>query len=179
LPNGGLLLAFFVGIGIDLLRDGVRDLRRVGGKEEPPSFPVWLRKQGDDISVQDALDDYIAIYNLDEQVDDVPEDLTRQRVEIALLEQLRTMYGKSVSPEFSDLLYHKKLALGLGEDGLKMKREGRKAILEALHNSESIGDTKIRFRCPQCQTKYSALLDQAGRQANCKNCGKAIEVPKP
>jgi len=38
---------------------------------------------------------------------------------------------------------------------------------------------KIQFTCPNCQTKYSALPAQAGKQGTCKNCGGHITVPKP
>ena len=37
---------------------------------------------------------------------------------------------------------------------------------------------KIQFSCSNCQTKYSALPDQAGQQGLCKNCGAKITVPK-
>ncbi len=37
---------------------------------------------------------------------------------------------------------------------------------------------KIQFTCPNCQAKYSALPDQAGKQGTCKNCGGNITVPK-
>lgn len=131
-----------------------------------------------DISVQDALDLYIATYSLIEQVDDVPEDLARQREEVVLLEQCRTMYGESVSPEFSGLFVTKKLALQAAEDLLEMKRFSRSANVSRIARAESTGDTKkIHFQCPQCQAKYSALLGQVGKKGKCKKCGGAIEVP--
>ena len=37
---------------------------------------------------------------------------------------------------------------------------------------------KIQFTCSNCQTKYSALPDQAGQRGLCKNCGAIIKVPK-
>ncbi len=36
---------------------------------------------------------------------------------------------------------------------------------------------KIQFTCSNCQTKYSALPDQAGQRGLCKNCGASITVP--
>lgn len=35
----------------------------------------------------------------------------------------------------------------------------------------------IRFRCPNCQTKYSAQAEQSGKEGNCKKCGARIKVP--
>ncbi len=110
------------------------DARR---QEEPQKFPAWLQQQSDDISIQDALDKYIDTYIPVEQIDDVPKDLAKQRVEIALLEQLATKYGESVSPEFNDLLFHKKIALQMGEDGFQMKCKSQKAIREAMRRANS------------------------------------------
>ncbi len=36
---------------------------------------------------------------------------------------------------------------------------------------------KISFRCPNCQTKYSALPSQAGKRGVCKNCNTPLTVP--
>lgn len=38
---------------------------------------------------------------------------------------------------------------------------------------------KISFACPNCQTKYSARHQQAGKEGNCKTCGVKIVVPNP
>jgi len=37
---------------------------------------------------------------------------------------------------------------------------------------------KIHFKCPNCDTKYSALVKQAGKEGKCKNCGSKITVPR-
>jgi len=58
-------------------------------------------------------------------------------------------------------------------------REEKRTIRETMGHDESTDDTKIRFRCPHCQAKYSALLAQVGKQSRCKKCGGRIEVPKP
>lgn len=44
--------------------------------------------------------------------------------------------------------------------------------------SEQESTMKIHFTCGNCQTKYSALPDQAGKKGKCKNCGAKIVVPK-
>ena len=36
---------------------------------------------------------------------------------------------------------------------------------------------KIKFSCPNCQTKYSALLNQAGKEGICKKCKASLTVP--
>lgn len=37
-------------------------------------------------------------------------------------------------------------------------------------------DNKIHFRCPNCQTKYVAITDQAGKEGKCKKCEAKIVV---
>lgn len=37
---------------------------------------------------------------------------------------------------------------------------------------------EIQFHCINCQTKYSAKPDQAGKEGQCKNCGAKITVPQ-
>lgn len=37
---------------------------------------------------------------------------------------------------------------------------------------------EIQFYCTKCQTKYSAKLDQAGKEGQCKNCDAKITVPQ-
>lgn len=37
---------------------------------------------------------------------------------------------------------------------------------------------KISFNCPNCQTKYSAAPEHAGRAGKCQKCGARIVVPK-
>lgn len=38
---------------------------------------------------------------------------------------------------------------------------------------------RIQFKCPNCQTKYSALPEQAGKEGRCKNCSNKLVVPEP
>ena len=36
----------------------------------------------------------------------------------------------------------------------------------------------IAFKCPLCNAPYSVKDEYSGRQANCKKCGGAMQVPK-
>ena len=50
-----------------------------------------------------------------------------------------------------------------------------------MHISQILGKVlleRIQFTCPDCQTKYSALPELAGKEGKCKNCGAHIVVPK-
>lgn len=110
----------------------------LGSQDAPPSFPVWLCRQEDNaLSVQDALDDYIAQYGLLEQTGDVPKDLARQRLEVALLEEWIATYAQDTPPEFKNLLHLKRLALQGGENLFRMRRDSRKLIEEAMRRTQS------------------------------------------
>jgi len=37
---------------------------------------------------------------------------------------------------------------------------------------------EIQFHCSNCQTKYSAKIDQSGKEGQCKNCDAKITVPQ-
>lgn len=116
---------------------GLKQSSEARQPEKPQAFPAWLHQQGDDVSIQDALDEYINTHISFEQIDDVQMDLARQRAEVELLEQLATKYGESVSPEFNDLLSNKKFVLEKREDLIQMKCESQKAIQEAVRRTNS------------------------------------------
>ena len=106
-------------------------------QKEPEKFPEWLQQQipnCDDLSIQEALDIYIEVFMTVEQIDDsseISKILPIQRIEVDLLEQLASKYGESASPEFKDLLFHKKLVLKMNEDFHKTTCETQKILQDA------------------------------------------------
>ena len=58
-----------------------------------------------------------------------------------------------------------------------IENERNKTTQEKIRHNESTDDTRIHFRCPHCQAKYSASRKQKGKKGDCKTCGKMIEVP--
>lgn len=116
---------------------GFKQSSEAGQQKEPEKFPEWLQQQilyCDDLSIQDALDIYIDIFMPVEQIDSmskVSKNLPKQRIEVDLLEQLATKYGESASPEFKDLLFHKKLSLKMSEDFHQTTCETQKIIQDA------------------------------------------------
>ncbi len=116
---------------------GLKQSSEARQQEKPQAFPAWLHQQGDDISIQDALDEFIDTYISFEQIDDAQKDLAKQRAEVELLEQLATKYGESMSPEFGDLLSNKKFVLEKREGLIQMKCESQKAIQEARRRTNS------------------------------------------
>jgi predicted membrane protein len=102
-----------------------RTLARTTPATEPKPIPfmLWVQQQEEDISVQDALDRYIAQYGSAVPPPGVPEALARQRAEVSLLEEFMAVLGDSASTEFNSLLFQKRAALASREQTFKMTQE--------------------------------------------------------
>jgi ribosomal protein S27E len=62
------------------------------------------------------------------------------------------------------------------QEKLGFKRESENITKDQISDSAP-AETRVHFRCPECQTKYSALPAKAGSEGTCKNCGTTITVP--
>ena len=45
------------------------------------------------------------------------------------------------------------------------------------YSKNALGKPTVRFQCPGCQTRLTALLEEAGSVESCPTCGQGFRVP--
>jgi len=97
---------------------------------------------------------------------------------VAMLETINNFYSPNeinfrdyaliISGVFSAIFF------GFKGNDLTFKQWQKNGWVVADHQTTSQHDGLIHFRCPSCQTKYSAKIEQAGKEGKCKNCGATM-----